>query len=487
MYEGFDPKVKSEVIVISGLNNYNLKGSYCCYNYWNMLYNKKVENPKKSDKEIEAEIKGEIKISIDKLKEESIRRYYKIDNEKTKELVSIFKQIKLKVKFDSKIGILRDGKYYIIHKGYLFIYDNKLFNKLHIIKLENNYNYTSVIQLDNQDLILFSEYELNVYRLINNKFFIVQKIYDNRAGYETQYSGCVATPIIYRGQFIKEISDNRFILVCNYGYKIYSLNEKNEYSITLQEEYHMGLKKIIELDKNTFIFLSELECDDPLEVTAYNILNIDKIKLKEISNYEKNKKLNNIKKRDYYKEEELYLRYFNFRNKKPAKKVSEEEIKNVIESLKYTHINQELLNYSIDESHHYFKGNAILKNKYLIVAIDNNILIFDISSCKQLKRYEILLYGEDNLYKCNINLKKWNNSKDNQFLINLAGNIVLFELINEYELKIINQIYFKDIKNLKQFDEKYNKFYDDGKIEDLYSGGFCSGDKNKTFSVSIFY
>ena len=155
--------------------------------------------------------------------------------------------------------------------------------------------------------------------------------------------------------------------------------------------------------------------------------------------------------------------------------------------MKYTHINQELLNYSIDESHHYFKGNAILKNKYLIVVIDNNILIFDISSCKQLKRYEILLYGEDNLYKCNINLKKWNNSKDNQFLINLAGNIVLFELINEYELKIINQIYFKDIKNLKQFDEKYNKFYDDGKIEDLHSGGFCSGDKNKTFSVSIFY
>ena len=69
----------------------------------------------------------------------------------------------------------------------------------------------------------------------------------------------------------------------------------------------------------------------------------------------------------------------------------------------------------------------------------------------------------------------------------LAGNIVLFELINEYELKIINQIYFKDIKNLKQFNEKYNIFYDDGKIDDLYSRGFCSEDKNKTFSFTIFY
>ena len=78
MYEGFDPKVKSEVIVISGLNNYKFKGSYGCYNYSNIIWNKKVGNPNKSDKEIEAEIKKEIKINIDKLKEESIRRYYKI-------------------------------------------------------------------------------------------------------------------------------------------------------------------------------------------------------------------------------------------------------------------------------------------------------------------------------------------------------------------------------------------------------------------------
>ena len=65
--------------------------------------------------------------------------------------------------------------------------------------------------------------------------------------------------------------------------------------------------------------------------------------------------------------------------------------------MKYTHIKQELLNYSAYASHHYFEGNAKLKNKYFIVGIDYNILIFDISSGKQLKRYEILLYGEDNL------------------------------------------------------------------------------------------
>ena len=488
MYEGFDPKVKSEVIVISGLNNYNVKGSYSFYDDWRMRWQKKDENPNKSEEEIKAEIKEEIKRNTDKLKEESMQRDYKIDNEKVKELESIFKQIKLKINFDSKPRILREGKFFTISQGYLFIYDNRFFNKLHEIKLENNHNYTSVIQLDNQDLILFSEGELNVYRLKNGNFVLVQKIYDNKAGYKMQmsYSGCMAYPKTYSSRFIKDISGNRFILVSNYGYKIYSLNEKNEYSITLLESYHNGLKTIVELDRDNFIFLSQIECGASLGGPDHNVLTIDKIKLIEISKSEKKLKLEKLKERDYYEDEEDY---FGFRNKKPAKKISEEEIKNAIESLKYTHIEQELLDYSTYGSHHYFKGNVILKNKYFIVAIDYNILIFDISSGKQLKRYEILLYGGDNLYRCNINFRKWNNSKDNQFLINLAGNIILFELINEYELKIINQIYFKDIKYLKQLNEKSNKFYNDCKIEDLeYDDDYYySEDENKTFSVSIFY
>ena len=55
----------------------------------------------------------------------------------------------------------------------------------------------------------------------------------------------------------------------------------------------------------------------------------------------------------------------------------------------------------------------------------------------------------------------------------------MFELVNEDELKIINQIYFKDIKYLKKLNEKSNKFYDETK-EYYYE------DKNKTYNVSIF-
>ena len=164
---------------------------------------------------------------------------------------------------------------------------------MHEIKLENNCNYTSVIQLDNQDLILFSQNELTIYRLINGKFVIVQKIEDNKAGYPVQmeFSGCMVYPKSYNAEFIKEISGNRFILVSNYGYKIYSLNEKNEYNITLLEEYHEGLETIIELDKNNFLFLSRIECDTSIGGPSCNVLVIDKIKLKEISNSEKTEKL----------------------------------------------------------------------------------------------------------------------------------------------------------------------------------------------------
>ena len=127
-----------------------------------------------------------------------------------------------------------------------------------------------------------------------------------------------------------------------------------------------------------------------------------------------------------------------------------------------------------------------------------NILIFDISSGKILERYEILLYGKNSLFKSDLNLQKWNNNKDNQFLINLAGNIILFELLNECELKIINQIYFKDINYLKQLNEKSNKFYDDSIREfsvyddeddedDEDDDYYNSKDKNIGLSVSIFY
>ena len=174
MYEGFDPEVKSEYILISGLNNCNEKESHGSYNDSKMEIVNKNESPNKSAKEIEAEVKEEINGNKNESKEENIQINYEINKEKEKELESKFKQLKLKIIFDSVAGILRDEKFFTISQGNFIIYDNRFFNKLYEIKLDNNYVYTSVIQLDNQDLILFSEETLIIYRLKNNKFVRVQ-------------------------------------------------------------------------------------------------------------------------------------------------------------------------------------------------------------------------------------------------------------------------------------------------------------------------
>ena len=132
------------------------------------------------------------------------------------------------------------------------------------------------------------------------------------------------------------------------------------------------------------------------------------------------------------------------------------------ESLKYTNNHIKFIKYN-DEGKHYFKGNIILKKKFLITVIDNNIFIFYIFTGTVFKRYEVLIEDEnkDNLFICGCNIKKWNNNNDNEFILYIKGNIILFELTNDIELKIINKAYFKEITSLKHLNEKNNQFYDD--------------------------
>ena len=84
---------------------------------------------------------------------------------------------------------------------------------------------------------------------------------------------------------------------------------------------------------------------------------------------------------------------------------------------------------------HNIKSYVVLKNKYFVVSIDNKVLIFDLISNEQLRRYELLIDREKNLYKPGLNLKKWICQDDNEFFIYLNGNIILFELTNDIELK----------------------------------------------------
>ena len=76
-------------------------------------------------------------------------------------------------------------------------------------------------------------------------------------------------------------------------------------------------------------------------------------------------------------------------------------------------------------------------------------------------KYSILKYGEDNLYKeSSMEIAKWNCSDDNEFIINIHGNITLFKFEDEpnLSLKIISFSYFKGLSNLEKLNEE-NKFY----------------------------
>ena len=463
MYNDFNENSPKEVIILSDLINVG-RNSFCGYfDTWSMEWEKEKEYPNKSKEEIEKEVKKEKIDKIQNLKEESIK-YYQIDNEKKQELDQVFKQIKLKINFNSQPRILRDGKFYTISNGVFTVYDERFFKKLIEIKFEVNIKIFSAIQLDNKDLVFFAKDQLIIYRLQNEKYFLFQIIDENAAGYKSQmaFSGCMGYPKTYSALFIKEISENRFICVSNYGFKIYSLNDKNEYSIVLLETYRESIRTIYELDKDNFIFCTQIDCGASLGGPDHNRLMIDKINLKKINNEEKEKRLKELEGRNYNYDYD----YFGRRNEKQVKQITKEDAKRTIESLKYTYNHNKFFEYSTYGGHHYFKGNIILKsNKFFITGIDNNILIFDIFTGKQLKRYEVLAEGDDNLFVCGCNIKKWNNNKDNEFIININGNIILFELTNESELKIISKAYFKDITSLKYLNEKNNQFYDDNTKE----------------------
>ena len=228
----------------------------------------------------------------------------------------------------------------------------------------------------------------------NEKYILFQKIDENAKGYKLQmeYSGCDCYPKTYKSLFIKEISGNRFISVSNYGFKIYSLNDKNEYSIVLLEIYEESIRTIYEVDKDNFIFFTQIDCGDSLGGPAHTIFMIDKINVKEITNEGKEERLKELEGRTY--NHGFYLK----RNEEHAKSISEESNKRTLESLKYTYNRIKLFKYNTRGGYHYCKGNIILKNKFFITVFDNNILIFDIFTGIELRKYEVFVEGEDNLF-----------------------------------------------------------------------------------------
>jgi uncharacterized Rmd1/YagE family protein len=251
---------------------------------------------------------------------------------------------------------------------------------------------------------------------------------------------------------------------------------------------------IHEINENKFIFCTNLYCGASLGGPEHNILFIDLITLKGITKDEIDNKLKELTEND----DDKYDYYYGFNKKKNRKTIEKNEVEKVIKSLKLTCECNQIFEYSTYGGYHNFHGYVIIKNKYFIIMIDNYINIFDLFNGNNLKIYEILIDGENNLYKAKIDIKKWNNNEDNEFFLFENGNIVLFELkeeqAKEIKLKIINQSYFPDIENIEKLSKNNNKFYAKSNLDDIEKIPFYGNkqmnkkmDKNENrFSISIY-
>ena len=418
---------------------------------------------------------------INKLEKNSLELYYKTDEQKNKELESVFKQIKLSIEFKGEPKLLKKGILYTPF-GSFFTYNKKCFKKLFDIQIPKEYNIIHAIQLENKDLIIIIDllleieidYLILIYRFKDEKFSLFQKIEENKDGFPDKYAtdgfcGNSFHLVSYYIKFIKSISGNRFIIVSNYGFKLYTLNKNNEYSLVLLDDNLENIQFIYEINETKFIFgvmqKAKLFLNDNYSMIIFKMVEFRKITELEIYNKIIIKEEEDKKGYDEYK---LYR--FGY----PEGKIYNEEEKMekanmIISSLQLTCEFKHIQDTDIAEFPNLI-DNIILKNKYLIFMLDNIITIFDLIEQKIIKKYKMFIDTENHviIYK-KMELKKWSSKDDNEFILIICGNVILFELEeekNEIKLKIINQTYFhieenneKFVKMIGKLTKDENKFY----------------------------
>ena len=451
-------------------------------------------------------ISQEQKEQINKLEKDCFELYYKIDEQKNKELKSVFEQIKLRIKFNEEPKFLKEGILYTTDGGF-YIYNKKYFKKLFNIQMTEDYNIIHAIQLENKDLILIMassseiDYKILIYRFKDGKFSLLQTIEENKVGFADKYEttgGCGNSIHLvgYYIQFIKEISWNRFIIASNYGFKLYSLNKNNEYSLVLLEDLE-NIEFIYEINENKFIF-GVKKLVERISISYYSVINFKIIELTKITESEINNKIKTKKDNDnngYFRFRLLRYGFLGDDDNNIEKKMK--KTINIISSLQLSCTTKNILETDKAEFPNLY-NNIILKNKYLIFMMDNNIVIFDLIELKIIKKYKTIIIAEDHiiLFK-KMELKKWSSKDDNEFILIIFENIILFELKeekDEIKIKIINQKYFYIDENNEEFIKKYekltkdeNKFYIyDKKIKNNSFFYVHEENQNKEIIINIY-
>jgi hypothetical protein len=284
---------------------------------------------------------------------------------------------------------------------------------------------------------------------------LTQKIKETIEGYEIEYNYKrsmfgeeeKAQPKAYKLYYIKAISGNRFFCVSNYGFKMYALNGKNEYELVLLEPYEK-IDFIYEIDSDQFIFglnIRKVEgygfCGNAYTCYYHLLLNI--IELKDIDKNQNNSKNNNLKMNEKLKYSVISKTMFEFNCSNPL--VFDTEIE--------------------------FSDFVTLKNKYFIVMIEKSILIFNMETREEIKKFEINI---DDYPYFQSDIKKWDCPENDEFIMIVNNNVILFKLneenSSEISLNILNYGYFPELcfenienrrifKKLKKIKGKKNRFY----------------------------
>ena len=450
------------------------------------LYNLKYENKNNLFGSKEQKL-------VNKEKDLSKNNYYRIEDKKLVELEKVFKQVKTKIKLNFNLiklseehnmvlpEILFDIKKGEKSKNISVLYNEKHYSKL--IEIEISGFISCVEKLENNDLILLvnngNEYEILVYRLIpetKKGYFLNQKIKETIEGYEIKYEKNndyyflefedeeKVESIMYNLYYIKAISKNRFFCVSNYGFKLYALNEKNEYELVLLESYEK-IDFIYEIDTYKFIFGLNLRSVEGYgfcgnAYTCHYRLYLNKIELKNIDKKEDKsiqEKSNDCKN-----------------SKNNGKNADNLNILKMKEKLKFSFISQKM--FELEDSSPlvfdepiYFSDFVTLKNKFFIIMVNNIIFIFNIENGKKIKEFEIIV--DDNF---NMDIKKWDCRENDEFILIVSNNVILFKLNEENSskicLNILNYAYFPElcikynkddiiIKGLKKINSQKNRFY----------------------------
>ena len=350
---------------------------------------------------------------------------YIIDTEKDEEYNNCFEKT-----IDINIDI-NEGEENVI-KNCLEGYDNinyipKIYknNSIDYDNMEKSYegctlchylNISRVIGLGNKDDFLikliwegfYCEYA--VCRLKNKKVSIIQSIYSDFEKYK----------IIS----ISPLSEKRFLVYLDNGINIFCLHQKYNiyYSEIFISKYdNPDIKRIYEAN-NIIIICSSIGKvgNDYIRPPTYKIRT-------SIQNLDSNKKI-------------LFL--------KCEMIICNEEKSEQKE-------NSYKINYNIN-----FSNGIILKNKYFIFMLDNNLLVLSLLTFEIIKNYSLVFYYDDDfLIYTDFQIEKWDEINDNEFILNVNGNITLFELIEdnlEIGLKILAYYYFPKIGYIQKVDDNNN-------------------------------